>query len=494
MKVGFAGYAPDADPTTPGVITNCGAIVPTLRGYKGAPAPQTVSGLSALAAACRGAASLQKLDNTNRVFAGTTTKLYELSSGSWTDRTRASGGDYSLAADGRWRFAQFGDVSLAAGKADILQSSTTGAFANVAAGAPKAAIVETVGNFVFLFDVNDQGALYDSADRPNGWWCSAINDQTDWTPAISTQSATGTLVGTPGKIRAGKRFGEQIVAFKDRSMFLGTYVGAPAIWSFNEVPGGVGALSQECVVNIGTPENPKLAFMGYEDFYVFDGSRPVPIGENRVKESVYMSLNRSRSEQCLSLHDRTNALVYFFYPVADAANPDKCVVWNYRTNTWGRDDRTVQAVFEYIGAATTYADVGTDFSTYGGMPSVGYGSAFWTDSYPTPAIFNTSNLLQTLDGAASTGSITTGDVGDDAVVSTVTRVKARYLTSPTSASLVNYYRMNLGDALTTDATTSQSSSRFDFIRSARWHRLRFDFTGDVELPGFEIDLTRDGDE
>ena len=167
MSVRFAGYAPDLDPKTPGVLTDCTALVPSLRGMKGAPSPQTRL-LPALAAACRGAALLRKLDDSTRLFAGSSAKLYEAGSTSWTDRTRAAGGDYALGTGNSWRFAQRGDVSFAAAKSDILQSSSSGAFANNAADAPKAAIVEIANGFIFLFDVNDQGAIFDSADRPHG--------------------------------------------------------------------------------------------------------------------------------------------------------------------------------------------------------------------------------------------------------------------------------------------------------------------------------------
>ncbi len=54
--------------------------------------------------------------------------------------------------------------------------------------------------------------------------------------------------------------------------------------------------------------------------------------------------------------------------------------------------------------------------------------------------------------------------------------------------MTNYYRQSLSDSLTTDATTTQSSGRFDVLREARWHRLKFDFTGSVELNMYDADL------
>lgn len=156
------GYAPDVDQTSQGVIIDCDAFVPTEKGMQAAPSAQD-GGVDTLAAACYGAVTLKKLDGSFRVIAGTTTKLYELSGTSWTDRTRAVGGNYALGVDNYWRFAQYGDVTLAVAKTDTLQASTSTTFANVT-GAPKASIVETVGRFVFLADT-DEATYNDSPNR-----------------------------------------------------------------------------------------------------------------------------------------------------------------------------------------------------------------------------------------------------------------------------------------------------------------------------------------
>ena len=485
--VKFKGYAPDADPTTEGIISNCSAIIPTIKGFKAAESPVSTD-LPALAAACQGAAVLRKLDNTTRLIAGTGTALYESASTSWTDVTRV--GDYTASSDTRWSFAQFNDVTLAAIKSDTLQYSSSGAFADVS-GAPKGAIVETVNEFVFLFDTNE--ATY--GDSPNRWWCAAQGNYTDWTPAISTNCYTGTLTSSPGKIRAGKRFGDNIVAYKDRSMYIGYFSGSPIGWKFTQVPGETGALSNEVVVNVGLPENPMHIFMGFDDFYLFDGSRPKPLGANVLKETVYGSLNRQYSHCSMALHDYTNNCIYFYYPTSGSPKPDKCVVYNYKTGEWGRDDRTIEAVVEYIAAGVTYDGMGTSYSTYDDISSaLSYDTAFFYAGTPIKSVFDGNHLIKTLTGAATSSSITTGDIGDDVKFSTVTRAKPRFTTAPSSASLTNYYKNELSDTLTLDTTTYMSSNRFDLLRESRWHRGRYDFTGDVEIIGVGYDFEIGGDE
>src|SRR3954464_12419945 len=149
MIVELMGYAPDADPTVPGVITSASGVVPSLRGMKGAPGLATV-GMATLAATCVGAALLTKLDGTTRLIAGAPQKLYEAGASTWTDVSRAS--TYTTGTTGTWRFAQQANVSFAANGADTVQASSgSGAFSCIA-GAPIAAIVETAGKFVFAIN------------------------------------------------------------------------------------------------------------------------------------------------------------------------------------------------------------------------------------------------------------------------------------------------------------------------------------------------------
>lgn len=487
----FLGYAPDLDPTLPGVMTNCAAIIPTIRGFKGAPSA-VQSGYAALAAQCYGAAQLRKADDTGRLFAGTAAGLYEGSGSSWTDRT--AGGGYTLGSTNFWRFAQLGDVSLAAAKSEKLQSITTAStFAAATTTAPKASIVETANNFVLLFDVNDQGAIYDSADRPDGWWCGPKGDYVDFTPSVTTEAATGRLMSTPGKILAGRRFGYQVVAYKQRSMYLGTYVGQPTIWDWQLIPGEAGALSQEVVVNVGTPEDPKHIFMGADNFYSFSGGRPIPIG-NPIKDTVFSELNTQYSFSCKALHDTKAKVVRFYYPVNSSNMPEKCVVYNYVTDKWGRDDRQIEACVEFQSGGLTYNSLGSSYATYDSLPDLAYDLAFASSGLAVPAIFDTLHVLRTLSGPSSSSSITLGDYGDPQMFATLQRVIPKFLTAPDSANFVHFYRDVISDNLTQGVTVALSSGRFDVLKSARWHRGRMDMVGNHELPGIDAALVQDGEE
>lgn len=481
MLVKLQGYAPDADPVTPGILTQCSGVVPSLKGIKGAPSA-AITPLATLAATCQGAVVLSKLDSSTRFFAGTGTKLYEAGTSTWNDVSRAAGA-YTMNSTQRWRYAQLGNVSIAANGNDTVQASvSTGAFSCVP-GAPIAALVETVGAFVFAANTSIGSNIIQWA---------GINGYTSWTPSIATQAGQDTLTATEGPITAVKRFGNAVVVYKKRSMFLGIYAGPPNIWTINanQIPGTVGAMSAEAVVNIGTPENPKHIFMGEDNFYIYDGAKPVPIGDNFTKNTVFGALLQSRFYACSASHDRVNNLVRFYYPVSDSVNPDHCVVYNYRTGRWGVDDRQIEAALEYVTPGITYGGLGGFYNTYADLPALPYGSAFLNAAQPLPGIFDTAHTVKTLTGVAGTTSFTTGDYGDDVQVICMNRIRPRFITSPSSATLTHQYRMSLGDSFGMDSAVSLSSSgAFDVLRESRWHRDSYQFMGDWEMTGFSPEFT-----
>lgn len=478
MYVPLTQFAPDDDQAGIGTIISCSNMVPTLRGYKAAPSAQS-GGVDALAAECCGAVVARKLDNSKRFISGTATKLYELSSTTWTD---VSGAAYHANTDVRWSFAQFGNVTLAANKGDTLQSSSSGAFAAVA-GAPKASIVETVNQFVFLCDIDD------GTDKPNAWICCGIGDYTNWTPSVANQCATANLTSAPGAIKAAKRLGDGLVVYKERAIYVGSYVGDQVIWDFQEVPGAIGAFGKDCVVNIG----PAHLYVGLDNFYMFDGSRPVPIG-NPIKEYFFSTLATGYGYRIRSVHDFKNSLVYFFYPSASSGTLDSCVVYNYRSNKWGVVSTTIEDAIEYAGQPYTYGSLGTYFATYADLPAVAYGSEFWNSGIETPAVFDTAHTVKTLNGSAGSWNFTVFDIGDDEQVTLLKSCRVRMTATPTTMTMTNSSRMSLDTSLTAGSTVSINGNCFYTLRSARWHRLTFAGTGDTEIYGINPLLEREGTE
>jgi hypothetical protein len=280
------------------------------------------------------------------------------------------------------------------------------------------------------------------------------------------------------------------VVYKDRAMYVGAYIGPPSIWSFLEVSNTVGTPCQEVVVPIVKPDGGAAhIFMGYDDFYYFDGSLPKSIGANQVRETFLSELNRSYSHLSTAMHDYVKGIIYFYYCGGSTGVPNKCLVYNYRTNKWGRDDRSIESAVNYVASGVTYNSLGSSYSTYADLPTVAYDSPFWSANAPAPAIFDTSHTVMLLSAASAASDFTTGDIGDENQMITLNRARCLYLTAPTTAYMTNYYRQNgLGDTLTSDVYTAQTNLKFDVLRDARWHRAKFAYTGPVELEYVEMTM------
>lgn len=476
----LVGFAPDADVTTPGLLVGCDNMVPYLNGMEGAPEPATPASTPALAAACIGAAVVTKLDDTRRIIAGTTTKLYELSAGAWVDIGRAAA--YNGGVDTRWSITQFGDATLCANRADVIQRSTGAAFADVAT-APKAEILFTVGAFVMALNTND------GSEKPDGWHCCAAFNDTSWTPNLATQATSGRLVATAGKLTAGMRLGEYAIAYKMRSIYLGQYVGAPTVWNWIQVPGGdAGCIGKEAICDIGGAH----FFVGDDNLWIFDGTRPIPVADGYVRQFFFDNSNPSYRYKTICVFDRQKSLVWVFYPSLGATSPDSALVYHVTAKKWGVANRGIEAALNYVAAGVTIDGLPVYSPDIDGLAPYSFDSQFWLSGGRSLSIFNTSHQLQAMTGTSVSSSMTTGDVGDDDAVSALNKIRLRYAAAPTSSTVQTFVQMNSGVGFTAGTSGAVLDGKFDLRQSARWHRATFSFVGPVRVTHMDAELIAAG--
>lgn len=465
----LAGFVPDVDPATAGVLVDCTNTIPDANGMKGAPTLVAVSDAGVLAAACRGATVATKLDDSRRVFAGTSSKLYELSGGSWVDVSR--GTSYSLDSEDRWSFAQFGNATLASNKStEIQRSNSSGAFSDIT-GAPKAKIIVTAAGFAMAMDIYS-GTYGDSPDR---WQCSALDDETDWAISTTTLANTGRIVSAPGPIAAGAALGDQIVAYKANAIYLATFVGSPDTWDFQRIPSDVGCVGVRAVTDIAGMGH---AVVGRNDIYIFDGTRPQSIAEGKIRQWFYSNVSQGYLSRTQVAHDRQNNLVWIFYPSTGSTGTlDSALAYHLGRGVWGRMTVTVEEAMNYVGTGLTWDTLNTVAATWNAMPSVSWDAQYWLAGGRFTALFNSSHQICSLTGASSTSSVTLFDVGDDQAVSHLTRLRMAYQTDPTSATCQGFKRMSRGGTLIDGAAGTYSSGKFDLRQAGRFHRVRVDNVG-----------------
>lgn len=477
-------FAPSADPTTQGMLLSATNIIPTDRGWRSAYALAD-SGMDTLTATCVGATLATKMDGTTFLIAATGAELFLRSGNTWATAT-AAGVTYNANADQRWTWAMMGDNLLAANISDTIIVSNAGAtFADVTS-APQAAIIESVYGFIMAANTID-GTYGTSPDR---WWCSALFDHTAWTPSVTTQATTGRLVDTPGPITGLRRLGSNMVAYKKDSMYLGEYVEPPTVWRWTLISSNIGCASQQAIVNIGKAQ----LFPGPDNFYYYDGAQAIPIGE-AVREWFFdQRLYNTYASRIQASHDKARALIYWYYPVVGGTGAlASAVVYNYRTGKWGVAEYAVECAVDYVAAGITYDGLGTYYSTYDAGIDRTYDSPLWVPGNVVPAVFNSSHVMHTLDGASTTSSFTTWHLGDDQAFSLLRRARIRWIDDPATATLTLYTANEHGGSFNLSGTAVQQHNKFDILRSARWHQLKFDMTGTHEFASLLVELQPQGE-
>ncbi len=480
------GYAPDADPSTPGVLPYVENVMPTTDGVRAAPSLAD-SGAAALAARCRGAVVAQDLSANRRVYAGTSTKLYELTgSTSWTDRTRAVGGDYALGTDDRWSFAQFGNSTLAATPTAVIQRSTGGAFANVS-GSPQAKIIVAASGFVVAFN---------TSSNADGWYCSAYLDDTDWSLSVATQCVSGRLVGGVGPITAALRFGDDIVVYKATSMWLGRYVGAPAVWQFTQVSNDVGCVGQDAVCD--TPFG--HIFKARDGLYLFDGTVPRRLGEGVIRDWLSSDADGTQQFKTRLLWDRVNDVVWMFYPRNGFGTVSGCVIYHPATKKWGAahqsGTQSIDAAIMYISPTLTYGAADGDFgiNAYNDAPEVPYDSPFWVSGAFSPAVVVSSGDIKTLTGSPTAQAmIHTSDFGDDEGQRVMRALRMQFTDEPDSAAVYPYYKDSSGAALVSSPQINfYSDGKAPMMVRGRWFRIVVYLNGAFRLTKFRPEIVEAG--
>lgn len=269
LEYPLLGFAPDLPQDTQGVVVESNAILPTSRGF-GSGLRVTTNG-TVFTGPSMGGARLLALDGSSTNLIGTATKLYKVQSGTTSN---VSGATYHASNTDTWSFAQFGSVSLAVNHGDKLQAREDGTnlFADADSSAPKASIVITPGlpnaQFAMLFDYDDGTDVFG-----DGIFWSALSDYTDWTPDIATECGNVRIIDLGGPFTAAIPYRDGVIAFKRRSMYLGTYVGGAAVWSWTRISSDVGCIGKNAVC-VG---NDVIYFADEFGLWTYDGSYPRPM-------------------------------------------------------------------------------------------------------------------------------------------------------------------------------------------------------------------------
>jgi hypothetical protein len=320
--VEYGEYLPDLPAFNNPGSTVAKNVIPAGESYE--PFPTQVVYSNALNARCQGATSTKDADGNSVNFAGNTSKLYRMATGSYADVSK--GGGYTTSTDNEmWYWARFNNLLLATNFADAIQKFTVNTstnFADLAAGAPKARYITTSGSFVIV------GNTFDGVDGnvPHRVrWC-ALGDPTDWTVSATTQADYNDLDVSKGWVK-GVVGGEYVVVFQERAISRMEYIGSPVIWQFREVESGRGTMAPGSIVKVGN----LIFYLGLDGFYAFDGNQSIPIGSNKVDKTLMAELDTNYFGRITATSHPDKQLIIWALPVSGntSGRPNKLYIYNY---------------------------------------------------------------------------------------------------------------------------------------------------------------------
>ncbi len=150
---------------------------------------------------------------------------------------------------------------------------------------------------------------------------------TDWTPTAINQ-AGGVQLSMGSTIIGALRTRQEILIWTDAGIISMRFVGAPFVFSFNEVAHGPSLIGPNAAVNA----NNSVYFMDNGGFYIYSGSaQRLPC---TVLDYVLSDLNQGQAHKVFgAVNDSANEIMWF-YPSGTNTEIDKYVMYNYLEQVW----------------------------------------------------------------------------------------------------------------------------------------------------------------
>lgn len=319
----FSEYAPDRSHLDASVAPVVKNVVPTANGYAPFLALQPYS--EALSGVCRGAYLARAFDGTFNIVAGTATTL-EISTGtSWTDVTRATGGDYNLATGHSWSIRQFRDVVAAANVNDAIQSYTLGSSSKFAALSADAPMLK------YLWVESGYLGGAQTSSNPNIMYRSAYQDPTGWTAGIN--GSTSQVFPDGGPVQGASTNDQGAVVFSEnKSRALINRPGQQVGFQLTDIEKTRGVVAPLSIVDAGG----SVYFLSHDGFYRF-GNPSTPIGLERINRTFLDDIDHGYINAVQGAHDPARPMVWWRYKSSDNASTaytDKLIGYHYQLDRW----------------------------------------------------------------------------------------------------------------------------------------------------------------
>jgi len=468
QRINFGEWLPD-QPGVTGALTDAVNCYPVTNGY----APIfSEANYSEDAAADLIVSFAGKTAGIVSLFGGSASNLYKFTPGTRAMAALTTTGYGSVEY---WDVTQYGDKMIMANGASKLQQYTLNSSTyatDLAAAAPQAKYVTVVKDFVVAANV--------TGEENKVYW-SDINDETDWTPGLASQSDSQ-VIPDGGDI-TGISGGEFGLIFLERAIYRMTYAGSPYFFQFDNISRTLGCVSPGSIINYGGI----TYFLADDGFYLCDGQSVKPIGVERVDRWFFDRVNAlSLKNGISSAVDTEKRIILWLFPNQSGSNT--LLIYNISLNKWSYADTTASSISFAITPSVTLEDL-DNFSTSIDALTISLDDRQWTGGQLLLAGTQGKKII-TFSGAYKQASLTSGDI--DVGHSVVTL--ARPIVDNGSGSVAVASRELLSGAITFgDASVADSEGRCGIRSAGRYHRVKTNPSGTWKTAvGVEVDISGQG--
>ena len=159
---------------------------------------------------------------------------------------------------------------------------------------------------------------------PSSW------DETD----VTKDAGEVDLSETSDEIVDALKLGDSMVIYKQRSMYLMTFIGAPFIFRFQKLPYEYGILARGCVTD--TPLGHVVLTNG--DVVLHSGQAPQSIADGVVRNYIFSNISSENYDRAFVCTNPQKYEVLVCFPSEGSSTCDKAAVWNWQEKSWGLRD------------------------------------------------------------------------------------------------------------------------------------------------------------
>ena len=468
QRIAFGEWMPD-QPGITGALTNAKNCVSQAVGY--GPFPQEVDFSEAAGENLTSLFASKQPDGVTKLFAAGRTKIYTVSGvGVVTEENTG----YTTGANDRFRFTQFGDRVICTNNSEKLQSWVLGsssAFADLSASAPVAKYITVVRDFVVCANTYSGGVQ----NQYKVQW-SALNDETDWTASVTTQSDSQEI--PDGGQIMGIRGGEFGLVLLERSIHRMSYVGTPFIFQFDNISRNKG-----CMVSGSIAQYQGVTFFLSDDgFYMCDGQQVLPIGSEKVDRWFLDDVSEADYSTMSAAVDPVRKLIIWNYKSKDGSR--KLIIFNFYTKKWTYAEANSDYISDASSASSTLEELDSLSASIDALETPLDSILFAGGKYFLGGTSGTKVVTYT--GTPKIATLETGDIeaGGQSLVSL-----ARPQVDKGSATVAVASRRLLSENVTFGtAVAATTDNRVSLRSSGKYHRIQVNPTGDRWKSAVAVDI------